>query len=47
MLARAVPLPHSPLLVLQGGGSAPLFPPNKVVLYHDGRGAAVANLEFR
>ncbi|GMK56612.1 hypothetical protein CspeluHIS016_0304520 [Cutaneotrichosporon spelunceum] len=46
MLARAVPLPGSPLLALQGGGSDPLFPPNKVVLYHDARGAAVADLEF-
>ncbi|BEI82656.1 hypothetical protein CcaverHIS002_0305240 [Cutaneotrichosporon cavernicola] len=46
MLARAVPLPGSPLLALQGGGSDPLFPPNKVVLYHDVRGAAVADLEF-
>lgn len=47
MLARAVPLPGSPLLALQGGGSDPLFPPNKVVLYHDARGAPVAELEFR
>ncbi|TXT12980.1 hypothetical protein VHUM_01381 [Vanrija humicola] len=45
-LARAVPLPASPLIVLQGGGANPLFPPNKAVLYHDGRGAPVAELEF-
>ncbi|KAL1412541.1 Phosphatidylinositol 3,5-bisphosphate-binding protein [Vanrija albida] len=45
-LARAVPLPASPLIALQGGGSNPLFPPNKAVLYHDGRGAPVAELEF-
>lgn len=46
-LARAVPLPASPLIVLQGGGANPLFPPNKAVLYHDGLGAPVAELEFR
>lgn len=45
-LARAVPLPQSPLLVLQGGGSNPLFPPNKAVIYHDGLGQPVAELEF-
>lgn len=46
-LERAVPLPHSPLLVLQGGGSNPLYPPNKAVLFHDARGSPVAELEFR
>ncbi|ORY34662.1 hypothetical protein BCR39DRAFT_585627 [Naematelia encephala] len=45
-LALALPLPNSPLLVLQGGGNAPLYPPNKAVIYHDGLGAAVAELEF-
>jgi hypothetical protein len=44
-LARVVPIPQSPLLVLQGGGSNPLFPPNKAVIYHDDKGP-VAELEF-
>jgi len=45
-LARVLILPGSPLLVLQGGGKEPLFPPNKVVIYHDGLGCPVAELEF-
>lgn len=39
-------IPGSPLLVLQGGGKEPLYPPNKAVIFHDGLGAAVAELEF-
>lgn len=45
-LARALILPGSPLMVLQGGGKEPLFPPNKVVIYHDGLGSPVAEIEF-
>ncbi|WVQ84518.1 hypothetical protein IAT38_006672 [Cryptococcus sp. DSM 104549] len=45
-LALALILPHAPLLVLQGGGSTPLYAPNKVVFYHDRLGVAVAELEF-
>jgi hypothetical protein len=45
-LARALILPGSPLLVLQGGGKEPLYPPNKAVIYHDGLGCPVAELEF-
>ncbi|KAK4685029.1 hypothetical protein P7C73_g5125, partial [Tremellales sp. Uapishka_1] len=45
-LALVLLLPNSPLLVLQGGGSSPLYPPNKAVIYHDGMNAAVAELEF-
>ena len=42
----ALPLAGTPLLALQGGGPSPLYPPNKVVLYHDGLGKAIAELEF-
>lgn len=40
-------MPYSPLVVLQGGGSSPVYPPNKAVIYHDKLGVAVAELEFR
>ncbi|ODN94814.1 hypothetical protein L198_04961 [Cryptococcus wingfieldii CBS 7118] len=45
-LALALILPHSPLLILQGGGASPLYAPNKVVVYDDKVGEAVAELEF-
>ena len=45
-LGRALPLPHSPLLVLQGGGRSPLYPPNKAIVYNDALGVSVAELEF-
>ncbi|OXG29485.1 hypothetical protein C359_04882 [Cryptococcus neoformans Bt120] len=45
-LALAVILPHAPLLVLQAGGAAPLYAPNKVVIYNDKLGEAVAEVEF-
>ncbi|ODN99148.1 hypothetical protein I350_07306 [Cryptococcus amylolentus CBS 6273] len=45
-LALALILPHSPLLILQGGGASPLYAPNKVVVYNDKVGEAVAELEF-
>ncbi|ORX37625.1 hypothetical protein BD324DRAFT_622668 [Kockovaella imperatae] len=45
-LARAIIVPKSPLLVLQGGGTSPLYPPNKAVIFHDGVGRAIAELEF-
>ncbi|OCF35165.1 hypothetical protein I316_03207 [Kwoniella heveanensis BCC8398] len=45
-LAKALMLPGSPLLVLQGGGAAPLYSPNKAVIYHDKIGAAIAEIEF-
>ncbi|CAD6568275.1 MAG: hypothetical protein TREMPRED_004417 [Tremellales sp. Tagirdzhanova-0007] len=45
-LVRALPLLHSPLLVLQGGGAAPLYAPNKAVVYHDALGVAIAEIEF-
>ncbi|WVO24656.1 uncharacterized protein IAS62_006026 [Cryptococcus decagattii] len=45
-LALAVILPHAPLLVLQAGGTAPLYAPNKVVIYNDKLGEAVAEIEF-
>jgi WD repeat-containing protein 45 len=46
-LAAAVPLHASSLLFLLGGGRSPRYPPNKVVLWDDARGAEVAELEFR
>jgi hypothetical protein len=39
-------LPSSPLVVLQGGGTSPLYPPNKAVIFHDGLGLPIAELEF-
>lgn len=45
-LALAVILPHAPLLVLQAGGTAPLYAPNKVVIYNDKLREAVAEIEF-
>ncbi|RXK39691.1 hypothetical protein M231_03046 [Tremella mesenterica] len=45
-LALVVPLLDGPLLVLQGGGRTPVYSPNKVIIYHDGLGIAVAELEF-
>ncbi|WVF68532.1 hypothetical protein IAT40_003300 [Kwoniella sp. CBS 6097] len=45
-LATALLLPGSPLLVLQGGGAAPLYSPNKAVIYHDKLGVAIAEIEF-
>ncbi|WVR07990.1 hypothetical protein IAU60_005033 [Kwoniella sp. DSM 27419] len=45
-LALALLLPGSPLLVLQGGGAAPLYSPNKAVIYHDKLGQAIAEIEF-
>ncbi|WWD20374.1 hypothetical protein CI109_104850 [Kwoniella shandongensis] len=45
-LALALILPNSPLLVLQGGGTSPLYAPNKAVIYNDKLGQAVAEIEF-
>ncbi|KAK8849744.1 hypothetical protein IAR55_005079 [Kwoniella newhampshirensis] len=45
-LTLALLLPYSPLLVLQGGGTSPLYAPNKAVIYHDKLGVAVAEIEF-
>lgn len=45
-LAKAMTIPGSPLLVLQGGGKEPLYSPNKAVIFHDGTGSPVAELEF-
>ncbi|WVQ66421.1 uncharacterized protein L199_004602 [Kwoniella botswanensis] len=45
-LTLASLLPRSPLLVLQGGGNNPLYPPNKAVVYNDKLGLAVAEVEF-
>jgi hypothetical protein len=45
-LAKAMMIPGSPLLVLQGGGKEPLYPPNKAVIFHDGTGSPIAELEF-
>ena len=46
-LAAVVPLHTTNLLFLLGGGRSPLYPPNKVVLWDDALGEAVAELEFR
>lgn len=35
------------LLVLQGGGNNPMYPPNKALIYSDKQQKAVAELEFR
>ncbi|WVW86843.1 hypothetical protein I302_108898 [Kwoniella bestiolae CBS 10118] len=45
-LTLALLLPQSPLLVLQGGGANPLYPPNKAVIYHDKLSMAIAEVEF-
>ncbi|WWC65917.1 uncharacterized protein I303_108539 [Kwoniella dejecticola CBS 10117] len=45
-LTLALLLPNSPLLVLQGGGANPLYPPNKAVVFHDKLGIPVAEVEF-
>lgn len=45
-LARVVLLEDTPLLALQGGGRIPLYPPNKVVIYHDEMEVSLAELEF-
>jgi hypothetical protein len=45
-LASVMLLPDSPLVVLQGGGTSPLYPPNKAIVFHDGMGLPVAELEF-
>jgi len=46
-LAIVMPLHSSSLLFLLGGGSTPLYPPNKVVLWDEALGREVAELEFR
>ena len=46
-LAIVLPMHTSSLLFLVGGGPSPLYPPNKVVVWDDARGRAVAELEFR
>ncbi len=53
-LTSVIPLPHTSLLALQGGGSSPLHPPNKVVIYNDAIqdnegffGRPIASLEFK
>ncbi|WWC92887.1 uncharacterized protein L201_007849 [Kwoniella dendrophila CBS 6074] len=45
-LSLALLLPNSPLLVLQGGGANPLYSPNKLIIYNDKLGLAVAEIEF-
>jgi hypothetical protein len=42
-----LPLHSSSLLFLLGGGTMPLYPPNKVVLWDAAAGSALAELEFR
>ncbi|GAA6035120.1 hypothetical protein JCM8097_006371 [Rhodosporidiobolus ruineniae] len=46
-LRFVVPLEQSNLVFLVGGPPSPLYPPNKVVLWDDQAGLAVAELEFR
>ena len=46
-LSIVLPCHSSSILFLVGGGPDPLFPPNKVVVWDDARGRAVAELEFR
>ncbi|KAI9574554.1 SVP1-like protein 2 [Boletus coccyginus] len=46
-LAAVVPCHTSSLLFLLGGGTSPLYPPNKVIMWDDAAGVEVAELEFR
>ncbi|GAA6007650.1 hypothetical protein JCM11491_003912 [Sporobolomyces phaffii] len=46
-LGLVVPIERTNVLVLVGGPPSPLYPPNKVVLWDDKLGLAVAELEFR
>lgn len=46
-LRFVLPLERSNLLFLVGGPPSPLYPPNKVVLWDEREGRAVAELEFR
>ncbi|GAA5902157.1 hypothetical protein JCM6882_006716 [Rhodosporidiobolus microsporus] len=46
-LRLVLPLERTNLLFLVGGPPSPLYPPNKVVVWDDKQGAAVAELEFR
>jgi hypothetical protein len=46
-LSAVIPLHTSSLLFLIGGGSSPLYPPTKVVLWDDATCKEVAELEFR
>lgn len=45
-LQAVYPLPFSPLLVIQGGGRNPLYPPNKLVFFNDVEGKEVLEVEF-